>query len=96
MNAITIPQIVMIPEHELKQIKETQGKILEKLEFLQLNEKPQSQYITAIEFMDAVRIRRSKFDELVSTNKISTLKRSRKIYVPITEISKYFSDPNIK
>ena len=50
----------MIPEQELKQIKETQGKILEKLESLQPRDVPQSPYITAIEFMEAVRIRRTK------------------------------------
>lgn len=35
MNSTSMPQIIMIPEQELKQIKETQGKILEKLESLQ-------------------------------------------------------------
>lgn len=96
MNSIIIPQIIMIPEQELKQIKEIQGKILEKLENLQIRDAPQSAYITAIEFMEAVRIRRTKFDHLVATNQIKTLKKSRKIYVPTSEISKFFSDPSIK
>jgi hypothetical protein len=92
----SLPSLVMIPEQELKQIKETQGKILEKLESLQPRDVPQSPYITAIEFMEAVRIRRTKFDHLVATNQIKTLKKSRKIYVPTSEISKFFSDPSIK
>jgi hypothetical protein len=91
-----IPLLVLIPEQELKQIKEIQGKILEKLENLQPRENNQSAYITAIEFMEAVRIRRTKFDHLVATNQIKTLKKSRKIYVPTSEISKFFSDPSIK
>jgi hypothetical protein len=92
----SLPSLVMIPEQELKQIKETQGKILEKLENLQIRDTPPSAYITAIEFMEAVRIRRTKFDHLVATNQIKTLKKSRKIYVPTSEISKFFSDPSIK
>jgi fumarylacetoacetate (FAA) hydrolase family protein len=91
-----IPSIVMISEQELKQIKEIQGKILEKLESLQPRETQDSGYISAIEFMNSVRIKRSKFDHLVATNQIKTLKKARKIYVPTSEISKFFTDPNIK
>jgi hypothetical protein len=48
--------------------------------------------VTAIEFMQAVRIRRWKFNCLVSSGKIITLKKKRKIYVPKGEIDRYFSD----
>jgi hypothetical protein len=53
-------------------------------------------HITAKEFMAAVRICRSKFDQLVGQNKIRIIKKRRKIYVPTSEVDRYFSDPSIK
>lgn len=96
MDIQQIPPIVMIPFEDLKLIRETQKHILEKLANLQHGESSKSPYITSIEFMDAVRIRRSKFDNLVATNKIETLKKGRKIYVKATEIERYFNDQTIK
>lgn len=90
---MTAPVIIMIPEQELAQIKTTQQQILKKLEDLNIKEAYTSaiQYITASEFMEAVRIKRSKFDSLIITNKIQTIKKGRKIYVATSEIQKYFS-----
>jgi len=90
---MTAPVIIMIPEQELAQIKTTQQQILKKLEDLNIREAYTSaiQYITASEFMEAVRIKRSKFDSLIITNKIQTIKKGRKIYVATSEIQKYFS-----
>jgi len=51
--------------------------------------------ITAKEFMKVVRMCRSKFDQLVIAGKIKTIKKRRKIYVPVSEIDRYFSDPSI-
>ncbi len=53
-------------------------------------------HITAKEFMAAVKIGRTKFDKLVQGNKIKTIKKKRKIYVPAGEVNRYFIDPNIK
>ncbi len=47
-------------------------------------------FITAMEFMQAVRIGRTKFDQLVAANKIRTIKKDRKIYVPVGEVERYF------
>ncbi len=47
-------------------------------------------FITAKEFMSAIRIGRTKFDQLVVANKIRTIKKGRKIYVPIGEVEGYF------
>lgn len=55
-----------------------------------------SYHITAKGFMAAVRICRSKFDQLVSENKIRIIRKRRKIYVPTSEVDRYFSDPSIK
>lgn len=53
-------------------------------------------HITAKEFMAAVKIGRTKFDKLVNTSKIKVIKKKRKIYVPVSEVNRYFIDPNIK
>jgi len=45
--------------------------------------------------MKVVRMCRSKFDQLVIAGKIKTIKKRRKIYVPVSEIDRYFSDPSI-
>lgn len=92
--------LVIIPAEELELIKAKQQEILNRLD--DLKTPPAAghyipvNHITAIEFMDAVRIRRSKFDELVANNKIKTIKKRRKIYVPVTEIERYFKDPSIQ
>jgi len=46
--------------------------------------------------MEAVRIGRTKFDQLVSTGKIRIIKKRRKIYVPVSEVDRYFADPGIQ
>lgn len=45
--------------------------------------------------MTSVRIGRTKFDQLVAARKIQTIKKLRKIYVSVTEVKWYFTDPNI-
>ena len=91
--------MVIIPEEELDKLKTTQLEILNELKELRL-EKSQSKsismHITAKEYMQAVRICRSKFDQLVSANKIKTIKKRRKIYVPSSEIERFFNDPSIQ
>lgn len=90
--------LVMISEEELNNIQSTQQEILKQLQNLQslsLTTVP-IKNITAKEFMTAVRICRSKFDQLVAVNKIKTIKKKRKIYVPISEVDRYFSDPSIQ
>lgn len=86
----------MIPTEELTELKNNIKEILKQVEFGKPANQVQSQYVTAIEFMDAVRIRRSKFDILVSMNTIKTITKGRKIYVAASEIARYFSDSSIK
>lgn len=90
--------LVMIPQEELSNLQLTQQEILKQLQNLQLSASPTVpiRHITAKEFMIAVRICRSKFDQLVSQNKIRTIKKRRKIYVPTSEVDRYFLDPSIK
>lgn len=89
--------IVLIPGEEWAQLKGTMEKILATLEQLQPGKQASKTegFITAKEFMAAVRIGRTKFDQLVAAGKIQTIKKLRKIYVPVKEVSRYFSDPSI-
>lgn len=85
--------LVMIPQEELASLQMTQQEILKQLQRLQIPPAGiQIKNITAKEFMSAVRICRSKFDQLVNQNKIKIIKKRRKIYVPVSEIEHYFSD----
>jgi len=90
--------MVLVPEAEWSQIKDTQLRILEVLKELdnKKNEAVKIKNITALEFMSAVRIKRTKFDKLVAENKIKTIKKGRKIYLPVSEIDRYFTDNSIQ
>jgi hypothetical protein len=87
---------ILVGRQDIESIKKSQQDILNKLE--ELNKKENSNqvlncpYVTAIEFMQAVRIRRWKFNRLVSSGKIMSIKKKRKIYIPRGEIDRYFSD----
>jgi NADH:ubiquinone oxidoreductase subunit D len=75
--------VLMIPAENLNFIKTQQQVIIDRLNAL-VTQPVQNKidipenYITAIEFMDAVRIRRSKFDELVADNKIKIIRRKER------------------
>ena len=92
--------LVMIPAEEWEAFIQGQKRILDRLDQISqskpLQNRISSGYLTAIEFMNAVHIRRSKFDQLVSGNKIKTIKKKRKIYVPATELERFFNDPSIQ
>jgi hypothetical protein len=87
----------MIPKEEWAAIKNTQQEILQQLKGLQTAKQAgiPVNYITAKEFMATVRIGRTKFDELVATNKIKVIKKRRKIYLPLGEVERYFTDRSI-
>jgi len=91
-------RLVMIPENELVSIKSIQQEILQQLRDLHAKGPGglPVKNITAKEFMAAVRIGRTKFDQLVQYNKIRVIKKRRKIYVPIAEVDRYFSDSAIQ
>ena len=99
MNMQQVNSFVLIPEVELQQLKLTQVQILEQLQNLQeksIKQPTISNHITAVEFMKAVRICRSKFDKLVASSKIKIVKKKMKIYVPFSEIDRYFLDASIQ
>lgn len=88
----------MIEKEDMEVLKKTQQLILEKLEKITPSgryfSEVESPYITAGEFMKAVRIRRWKFNCLVGSGKIMMIKKKRKIYVPKGEVERYFQEVN--
>jgi hypothetical protein len=89
--------MVVLPEREWLHIKETQQEILQAIRNIGVKGPGgvTVRYITAKEFMAAVRIGRTKFDQLVTTSRIRVIKKRRKIYVAVTEVERYFSDTSI-
>ncbi len=87
---------ILIAQEEMNSMKSMQQEILQLLKSQQ-PDRPgiKVSNITAKEFMEAVKIKRTKFDDLVKTSKIRIIKKKRKIYVPLTEIDRYFNDPTV-
>lgn len=88
MSATKIPTIVMVPENVLKDIQEKQDKILTALQNIKIA--PTDPFITAEEFMQRVRIGRTKFNDLRAANLIKTFKKGKKIYLSESEVNRYF------
>ena len=88
--------LVMIPETELKLLKSSLQGIQQWLDELKGTGQPAVKFMTAIEFMTAVRIRRTKFDDLVKFGQVKVIKKCRKIYVPVEEVERYFSDLSMR
>ena len=88
-----VVHVVVVPETEWKRLLTGQAELLKLLKELRRHSPGVSSvvpYITAMEFMQAVRIGRTKFDQLVAANKVKTIKKDRKIYVPVGEVERYF------
>ena len=92
-----IVKMVMIPEEEWNAFKLIQEEMHRFIKNASDNKADVlgSNYIIAKEFMAAVKIKRSRFNKLVNTNKIKAIKKGRRIYVPLTEVERYFSDRSI-
>lgn len=91
----SVVRVLIIPEEEWKVLVDGYNEILSLLKDLVGKETSPGKvvpFITAIEFMSAVRIGRTKFDQLVSESKVRTIKKGRKIYVPIGEVERYFKE----
>ena len=87
---------VMISETDLNSIKSCLQDIQQQLKTLNSKGEIPVKHITAIEFMAAVRIRRTKFDELVKFGQIQVVKKRRRVYVPIEEVERYFADASVR
>ena len=85
---------------DLKKLMDGQQEILNGLMELRKgganNRHADAGFIPALEYMRAIGIKRWKFNALIAGNKIRTIKKKRKIYVPIGEVERYFRDPEIQ
>ena len=100
MNRVeSVTALVLVPQTDLDTLKATQLRILAALKTLQtVGSKaahPPSDYLTATEFMRAVKICRSKFDQLAAAGQIKVIRKRRKLYVPLLEVERYFNDPSV-
>lgn len=89
---------IILPASEWRQLKKTLNDMAEKLGTsppLPKIKSVSSPYITAKEFMAAVRICRSSFDKLVNKGKIMTIKKGRKVYVVASEVDRYFKEVQV-
>jgi hypothetical protein len=71
-------KMLLVPEKEWHQLQQSQAEILRLLKDLAARDNPKGKvipFITAIEFMTAVRIGRTKFDQLVAESKVKTIKK---------------------
>lgn len=99
MEITNLKSVLIIPIEDWNAIKEDIRRIAERLEQMNVSSRGsvpiKSPYITAKEFMAAVRICRSNFDKLVSRRKIMTIKKGRKVYVVASEVERYFKEVEV-
>src|SRR5437016_652252 len=88
----------MIPTEDLALLKANQHAILQQL--TELSSKGPGglpiQHITAKKFMEAASIGRTKFDQLLNSNKIKVIKKRQKIYLSVDEIDRFFKCPRVR
>lgn len=90
----TVVNVIVVPEADWQKLLQGQAelhRLVQELKGRQPATAAVVPYITAMEFMQAVRIGRTKFDQLVAANKVKAIKKDRKIYVPVGEVERYFS-----
>lgn len=94
-----LTSVLIIPMEEWNSLKEAISYISSWIDVLKESKGSEmsikSPYITAKEFMAAVRICRSNFDKLVQARKIMTLKKGRKVYVVASEVERYFKEVEV-
>jgi hypothetical protein len=95
MESVKENVMIIIGHDEWVMLLEKQDEIIELLReknFVTSKPGVRSPYITAKEFMSAVRICRSNFDKLRKAKKIMTMKKGRKLYVVAGEVERYFRE----
>lgn len=81
--------IIQVPEERLAALEAGQNQIIDALR--QFKAVPPQEYLTVAEFMEACKISRWTFNLLREKNKIKVIQKSRKLYVPATEVNKFFT-----
>jgi Helix-turn-helix domain len=93
-----VPQMVVIP---FEQFFDKMKGMLDDY-FQQFSEKSKEvdthlpTHLSAREFMDLTKMSRSRMDRLISKNLIKSLKKGRTLYIPASEVERFFTDPTIK
>ncbi|WP_339791136.1 hypothetical protein [uncultured Imperialibacter sp.] len=87
-NQSTVKQVVELPLEQFESFVEGQRRILGALQEIKAI-KP-VEYYTAYEFMNEVKIRRWKFNQLRESGKLKVIQRGHKLYVPSGEVQRYF------
>lgn len=80
--------VVEVPAEVFTEMRDTQKMILSRLQDLRMI--APAEYLTAIEFMTRTKMSRWKFNELRDKNLIEVIQRGRTLYVPETEVKKFF------
>ncbi|SMD32564.1 hypothetical protein SAMN04488029_0911 [Reichenbachiella faecimaris] len=88
MEGSSVKQIIELPSERFEEFIENQNKILGALENLKMVPRPE--FLTASEFMFQAKIGRWKFDQLRDQNRIKVIRRGKKLYVPESEVNRYF------
>ena len=78
-----------MPAEDFQQLKETSERILSALQNLKIV--APTEYVTPQEFMTETKMSRWKFDALRDCGALKAIQRGRKLYVPRTEIQRYFA-----
>jgi excisionase family DNA binding protein len=88
-----VVNVLVIPEAEWQKLLEGQQALLNLVKELSVPASVNAtlpSYLSVKEFMKAVRIGRTKFDQLVASNHVKVIRKGRKIYIPSTEVQRYF------
>jgi len=89
---------ILIPAEEFTALKSALAQILSELSDLKAGAYQTSlpaEYITANDFMKMTNMKKSKFYDMVNSNKIRVIRKLRKTYVLASEVKRYFIDPEM-
>jgi len=84
-----IKQVVEIPAEDLKELKESQTKILSALEAMKIIKPPE--YYTSEQFRDKTHMGTTQFWDLVKEGKLKCKKIGRKLFVDAGEVTRFFA-----
>ena len=83
------PANIILPAAVFEEILNKLDQILERLNDLKVLE-TQSEYLTAKEFMKKTKMCRTSFDEKRARNEFKVIKKGRKVYIPASEVNRFF------
>lgn len=90
MTTNSSTQFVIIPTEEFQQLKTDLKILINKMNTPTSSTTNDIDFLTAKQFMEKTHMCRSTFDELRNHNKLKVIKKGRKIFVPNSEVQRYF------